>query len=70
MVAQRYDPDGGEDVLAAQQWPSVEKRKRRERREAGRRLDERRKFGFGEIIPERRMRTRRAAIRRTRKRRE
>jgi len=70
MAAQRYDPDGGEDALAAQQWPSVEKRKRRERREAGRRLDERRKFGFGEIIPERRMGTRRATGRRTRKRRD
>ena len=69
MVAQRYDPDGGEDVLGAQQWPSVEKRKLADRRATGRRIDERRKYGFGEIIPERRMVARRSGKRRTRKRR-
>lgn len=69
MAAQRHDPDGGEDALAAQQSPSVEKRKRRDRRAAGRRIDERRKFGFGEIIPERRMGPRRGDERRARKRR-
>ena len=71
MAADRKKPKGGKDAPEAQPWISEEKRKRADRREESRRLDERRKYGFGEIIPERRMIARRdaAAPRRTRKRR-
>ena len=69
MAADRHDPKGGKSAPGAQPWQSLEKRKRADRRETGRRIDERRKFGFGEIIPERRLKTRRVAMRRVRKRR-
>ena len=70
MAADRKKPKGGKDAPETQSRISEEKRKRADRREESRRLDERRKYGFGEIIPERRMIARRdAAARRARKRR-
>ncbi len=44
---------------------NVDKRKRSDRRSNGRRLEERRKAGIGEIIPERRRGPRRTEERRT-----
>lgn len=47
-----------------------DKRTKPDRRATGRRLDERRKYGFGEIIPERRVSARRVGSRREGPRRE
>ena len=69
MAAKQRAPKGDKSPPKAQRGPSVEKRKGGDRRVVGRRIDQRRKFGFGEIIPERRLRVRRDAARRTRKRR-
>jgi hypothetical protein len=47
-----------------------EKRTQPDRRASGRRLDERRKYGYGEVIPERRVAPRREGSRREGSRRE